>query len=480
MTDYAKQHLARRISWTLANQTLSSRRRRKNHFFHSEVNRIISSQIAKGSVVVDVGCSDGATLAACSPSLAIGIEIDESALSQAQNRLPNLVSVPTAVENVDSWPHDRPDFIILSMVLDEVYDAQSVLRRVAEWSSHDTRVVITTYSRLWRPLIRIAEFLKLKTRPDGENYLPWDQVENLLELEHFEVTKRLEGVLIPFKVPLVSRFVNRWLAPLPVLRFFCLVHVTTARLKRQTPRNIESVGIIVAARNESGHIAELIERVPILAPRQELIFVEGGSSDDTWEVIQRACREYAGDPRMTLRACQQRGKGKGDAVREGFARATSDVLLILDADISVPPEELPRFIEAIRNDACEFANGSRLVYPMDEKAMRLLNLVGNRCFSYLFTYLLGQPVRDTLCGTKVLTQDAYRKIAANRHEFGDFDPFGDFDLLFGASLLGLKIRDIPVHYKERVYGETNISRFSSGWMLLRMSRVAAKRLKFVG
>jgi glycosyltransferase involved in cell wall biosynthesis len=236
--------------------------------------------------------------------------------------------------------------------------------------------------------------------------------------------------------------------------------------------------VIVAARNEAGNIDALVQRLPELAEQQELIFVEGGSSDDTWGAIQRVMAQQT-RPGLQISAHRQTGKGKGDAVRLGFEKATGDILIILDADLSVPPEELPRFIDLMNSGLCEFANGSRLVYPMEQKAMQFLNLLGNRLFGLAFTFLLGQPVRDTLCGTKALWADDYRRIAAGRSHFGEFDPFGDFDLLFGAARLHLKIRDVPVHYKERVYGSTNISRFRHGVLLLRMTSVAARRLKFV-
>jgi len=247
----------------------------------------------------------------------------------------------------------------------------------------------------------------------------------------------------------------------------------------RTTRPVEpSVSVIIAARNEEGNIEPLVRRVPRLAARQEVIFVEGGSSDDTWGAIQRVIANNP-NPATTIKAYKQTGKGKGDAVRLGFAQASGDILIILDADISVPPEELTRFIDLLRRNACEFANGSRLVYPMEKQAMQFLNLIGNRLFGVAFTFLLGQPVRDTLCGTKALWATDYQRIAAQRSYFGDFDPFGDFDLLFGASRLHLKIRDVPVHYKERVYGSTNISRFRHGVLLLRMTMVAARKLRFV-
>jgi len=208
----------------------------------------------------------------------------------------------------------------------------------------------------------------------------------------------------------------------------------------------------------------------------ELIFVEGNSTDHTWAEIQRVAAEH---PERGIRILQQTGRGKGDAVRAGFAVATGDILMILDADLTMPPEELPKFYEAIASGQAEFANGVRLVYPMDEKAMQFLNLCANKTFGLIFTWLLGQPLKDTLCGTKVLSRAHYSRVAANRAYFGDFDPFGDFDLLFGAAKLNLKIADVPIRYKERTYGTTNIQRWKHGWLLLRMVLFAARKLKFV-
>jgi glycosyltransferase involved in cell wall biosynthesis len=254
--------------------------------------------------------------------------------------------------------------------------------------------------------------------------------------------------------------------------------VTTFRPLLRESTTEPSVSIIVAARNEAGNIIDLVDRLPIISSKQELIFVEGGSKDATWEVIQEVIEKNSLASGMTIRSFKQSGIGKGDAVRLGFSKAIGDILIILDADISVPPEELMRFVDLIRRDKCEFANGSRLVYPMDRHAMQFLNLIGNRLFGVFFSFLIGQSVRDTLCGTKALWASDYARIADQRGYFGDIDPFGDFDLLFGASRLGLKIRDIPVHYKERVYGSTNISRFRHGFLLIRMTGLAARRLKF--
>ena len=480
MDQHLAEHVKRQQSWSKSNAPRNARSRRRSRFFHQEVDQLVSSQVVPNSYVLDLGCADGSTLAACEPRTGYGIDLDEDAVRVARESNPGLTFLSTPIEELRELPEPNPDYIVMSMLLDEVYDIQHIVRQVRGWVAPSTRVVIVTYSRLWRPFIRLAELLRIKARSEGENYVPWDEIENMIELEGFEVTKRLDGVLMPLRIPLLSSLINRWIAPLPLIRALCLIRVTVARPMMRAHAPVKSVSVIVAARNESGNIRELIARTPMLAAEQELIFVEGHSTDDTWEVIQAAVTEMQASTPMKLMAMQQPGKGKADAVRMGFAHASGEVLMILDADISVPPEELPQFVRALEEDRCEFANGSRLVYPMDEKAMRFLNLLGNKFFGYLFSFLLGQSVRDTLCGTKVLRRADYDRIVANRDFFGDFDPFGDFDLLFGASRLNLKIRDLPVHYKERTYGETNISRFSHGWLLIRMSNVAAARLKFVG
>ena len=237
-----------------------------------------------------------------------------------------------------------------------------------------------------------------------------------------------------------------------------------------------SVSVIIPARNEKGNIEALIQRTPRMGKHTEIIFVEGNSTDDTWGEIQRQGAHY--QEYYHIKWVQQDGKGKGDAVRKGYSIATGDILMILDADMTVEPEELPKFFNAIASGKGEYINGSRLVYPMEKQAMRFLNLLGNKFFSLAFSWLLGQNLKDTLCGTKVLSRENYLRLAANRAYFGEFDPFGDFDLIFGSAKLNLKFVEIPIRYRARTYGETNISRFKHGWLLLRMTFFALKKVKF--
>ena len=232
--------------------------------------------------------------------------------------------------------------------------------------------------------------------------------------------------------------------------------------------------VVVPCRNERGNIEGAVLRTPVLAKWQEIIFVEGNSTDGTYEECERVRAAY---PDHNIQVMRQSGKGKGDAVRKGFAAARGDILVILDADLTVPPESLPKFVTALTQGKGEFINGSRLVYPFESGAMRFLNTLANRSFAAIFSWLLNQRFTDTLCGTKVLRKSHYDKIVANRGYFGDFDPFGDFDLIFGAAKLNLKIIEVPIRYADRRYGETNISRFRHGWLLLRMVAFAFRKMK---
>ncbi len=451
-------------------------------YIKAEVVRLIQRVIVPNSRILDIGCGDGGILHQLQAANAHGIDIDHDAITKARDSIPNFTFVTESIEAFEPPPGQAFDYILLSGVVEQLEDIHSVFQKLHSFAARETRLVIVSYSRVWQPIIRLAELLHVRQTDKTWNWIPPNEVENLLEQSHFEVVSRTPGILIPIKIPLLSRNVNRWLAPLPLFRAFAAVTVTVARSCSRSviSKNNPIVSVVVAARNESGNIRELVRRLPVMSENQELIFVEGNSLDETWAEINSVISESLGLVRsIRLHAIKQPGIGKGDAVRAGFQIARGDILIVLDADLSVPPEELPRFIESLQNGVCEFANGSRLLYPMERHAMQFLNIVGNRLFGIAFTFLLGQQVRDTLCGTKALWTSDYQKIVSNRSHFGDFDPFGDFDLLFGASRLNMRIRDVPVHYKERTYGATNISRFRHGALLIRMTLIAARRLRFV-
>jgi hypothetical protein len=381
------------------------------------------------------------------------------------------------VESFAAAAELAPERIILNGTFHVERDVQALLEDVHRLCSPATRVLIVYYSSLWKPLFRAARALGLQTTGPEDNWIAPSDVANLLALTHFEIVTSQPRVLLPVWIPLVSAFVNRWLAPLPVLNWFALLNVVVAKTREPQWASVPpSVSVVVPARNEAGNIETLIERLPAMGPADELIFVEGHSTDDTWEAIEHAAARH---PERDITCVRQTGRGKGDAVRAGFAVAKREILMILDADMTVGPEELPKFYRARVSGVGEFVNGTRLVYPLETGAMRFANIVGNKFFALAFSFLLGQSFKDTLCGTKVIDRASYERLASGRGYFGDFDPFGDFDLLFGAQRLGLKIVELPIRYRQRTYGTTNIQRWRHGVLLLRMTLFAARRVKFI-
>jgi SAM-dependent methyltransferase len=451
-------------------------------YWHQYLESVLKKRIPAGQRVLDIGCGTGDILAAVAPSHGVGIDLSQRATDMARTRFPQLEfhqgdgTDPSLLAKIEG----TFDVILVVNVITHFVDVQAAFEAFKEKCHPGTRLFVYSYSRLWQPVLAVAEGLGLKGKAPAESWLPPEEVRGMLALADFEVVRRDAHVVCPMPVPLLADFLNRYAGRLPGAAALSLLYGIVARpaprIAEGAPPAQPSVSVIVPCRNESGHIRPLVQRLPELPAGSEVIFIEGHSTDDTADVIRQVVAE---NPDRPFRHLTQPGKGKGDAVRHAFSVAQGDVLLILDSDMGVPPEDIPRFVKALATGKGEFINGSRLVYPMEERAMRFLNLVANKMFALLFSWLLGQQVRDTLCGTKALYRRDYTRIAQNRSYFGDFDPFGDFDLLFGAARLDMRIVDIAVRYHERQYGTTNISRFRHGLLLLRMSAFAARRLKFL-
>lgn len=422
--------------------------------------------------VLEIGCGCGELLARLRANRRTGIDLSERQIEAARQRVPEAQFHVQAGETL--LLDEQFDVIIVSDTLNLAADVQALLERLHHVSHPGTRLILNFQNSLWRPVLSVARLLGLKSREPANSWLASSDVLNLLHLAGWLPVCRQGRILLPLPIPGLERLANRWLAPL--LPACCLTIFCVAGRQPSGPAIPGSVSVVIPARNEAGNIAAAIARTPDMGPWTELIFVEGHSRDETWEAIQRAA---AANPHRRILTLRQTGRGKGDAVRAGFAAASGDILMILDADLTMPPEELPKFHAVLSSGRAEFANGVRLVYPMDERAMQFLNLCANKTFSLIFTWLLGQPVKDTLCGTKALSRTHYLHLARQRAYFGDFDPFGDFDLLFGAAKLNLRIADVPIRYRERTYGSTNIQRWRHGWLLARMIMFAARKLKFV-
>lgn len=448
---------------------------KKSVYYHSELARYLRFLIPEGSMVLEIGCGTGDLLNALQPRHGLGIDLSPKMVEVARRNHPHLRFEVGDLENLAV--EETFEFVILVETIGHVSDIQLALKELHKVCRPETRVIVVYYNYLWEPLLKLSESIGLRMKRPLQHWLPLQDLENLFFLNEFEVVKRRCHLLIPFFIPLLSTLFNRVVGNLPLWGKLCLNQILIVRPMRQRklPGDV-TCSVIIPCRNEQGNIEQAVARTPNLGRHTEIVFVEGHSQDGTLGECHRVKNKYA---EKDIRVLVQEGRGKGDAVRKGFDAARGDVLMILDADLTVPPEDLPKFFDTITSGKGEFINGSRLVYQMEDQAMRFLNLLGNKFFSWAFTYLLEQRIRDTLCGTKVLWREDYRKLYAGRKYFGDFDPFGDFDLLFGASKLNLRIVEIPVQYRSRVYGETQISRFRHALLLFRMTVVALGKLKFI-
>jgi SAM-dependent methyltransferase len=449
--------------------------KRKNRYYHDSLERILRFHVPAGSSVLEIGCGTGDLLHSLAPKRGVGIDISPKTLEIARSRYPDLTFLEGDAEDLPL--SETFDYVILSDLVGYLEDVQQAFEELQKVCHPRTRIIITYYNYLWEPILRAGERLGRKRPQPDQNWLSLEDFQNLLSLAGFQTIQKGFKILMPVRIPFLSAFFNRVLVNLPLFRKLALVACIVARpAPTPVPQESISCSVIVPARNEKGNIADAVVRTPRMGKHTELIFVEGNSSDGTAEEIERV---IATNPDRDIRLIRQgSGVGKGDAVRKGFAAAQGDVLMILDADLTMPPEELPKFFQALASGRGEFINGSRLVYPMEKQAMRFLNTLGNKFFSVAFTWLLDQRFKDTLCGTKVLYRKDYERIAAGRMYFGEFDPFGDFDLLFGAAKLNLRIVEVPIRYRERTYGSTQISRFRHGWLLLRMTFFAMRKIKF--
>src|SRR6266581_4334675 len=447
--------------------------RESDRFYQRLLRHYYAFWVPPGLRVLELGCSLGDLLASVRPARGLGIDFSPAMVALARQRHQGLeFQVADAAEFSTA---EQFDYILLSDLVNDLPDVQAVFQRLHAVAHSRTRLVLNFFSNLWRPVLHAGEKLGLKAPTLLQNWLSTDDVRNLLHLAGWEVIKTDPRILWPARIPLWDWLCNRWLAPL--LPHFCLTVALIARPKpKREAREEFSCSVVIPARNEAGNIEDAVRRTPEMGRGTEIIFIEGHSTDKTWAEIQRVAQAY---PQRTIKVLKQQSRGKGGAVREAFAVATGDLLFILDADLTMPPEELPTLYEAGRSGTAEFVNGVRLVYPMEEEAMQFLNMVANKLFGLTFSWLLGQKIKDTLCGTKVLFRADYNRIAQNRAYFGDFDPFGDFDLIFGAAKLNLRMVDLPIRYRARTYGETNIHRWRHGWLLLRMVVFAARRLKFI-
>jgi len=447
----------------------------RNAYYYFDQEKYFQFLISSGRSLLELGCGTGDLLNALKPKRGLGIDFSREMVRIAGKRYPHLEFRVADIESIDGWG-ETFDVLILSDVVGHLMDIEETFNRLHAFCRPDSRLIVSYYNFFWEPILRMGELLGQKMPQHHQNWLSTDDICNLLSLAHFQVVKTDVRLLIPKRIPFFSEFINKYFASLPILRKLCLCQYIVARPINHKDKEEFSTTILIPCKNERGNIEPAIRRIPNFGKHQEIIFVDGHSTDGTQEEIKQMIRNHLD---KDIKLVIQSGNGKGDAVRQGFDNASGEILMILDADLTVPPEDLPKFYQALSEDHGEFINGCRLVYPMERQAMRFLNYLGNKFFSMMFTWILNQRFKDTLCGTKALFKKDYDKIQADRSYFGDFDPFGDFDLIFGAVKQNLKVVEVPIRYQERTYGTTNIRRFRHGWLLIKMTIFAYKKIKIL-
>jgi SAM-dependent methyltransferase len=432
--------------------------------------------IPKNSSVLDLGCGDGTLLNLLNAKNAVGVDFNNVLINAGKLKYPNIHYISGDFEDPLILSNIKRSFdvILLSDVLSSVKDVQVTFQNLIPLCNENTRIIIAFHYLIGISVLRIFSKILFKSNVFNQNNFTLNDINYFLILNDYEIIHYDSRILMPWNLYGIGTFINSYIATLPIIKFLCSRRYVVARPILKSVRTEKSTSIIIPCRNEKGNIESAIKRIPQFCKNIEIIFVEGHSSDGTLEELERVKKLYE---HYNILVTQQDGNGKGDAVRKGFELAKGDILIILDADLTVAPEDLPKFYNALNEGTGEFINGTRMIYPMEGQAMQFLNYIANTFFSWLFSWLINQRITDTLCGTKALTKYHYNEILKNRNFFGDFDPFGDFDLLFGAAKLNLKIVEVPIRYSSRIYGSTQISRFQHGWLLLKMVIYSFKKFK---
>ncbi len=455
---------------------------RRGRTFHAEDSKFLKEIIPEKSNILELGCGNGHLLASLNPKYGLGIDFSKKFIKEAKRKYNKLNFVEADIEKLPKTIGNKTkfDFVIICDTIGYLEDITDTLDSLHHFFTEDTRLIVSYYSPLWAPFLGLATLFKLKMVNINSTLLGTSDISNFLDNSHYQTVRIERKILIPFSLFGMERLINRFIAPLPLFSNICLRHYNISRSLKAIKNNKKSASVIIPCKNERGNIASAISRLPRFTDNIEVIFVEGNSSDGTWEEINKVIKvNNRTHKKFNIKAYKQPSKGKADAVFHAFDNATNDILIILDGDLTVAPESLKKFWNKISSGEAEYINGSRLIYPMDNNAMRFLNYIANKIFSILFTWLLGQRFTDTLCGTKVISKKNYLRAKKKNNDLGNFDPFGDFFLIFGASRLCLKINEVPIRYKARIYGETQISRFSHGMLLVKMLVFAFLKIKAI-
>lgn len=447
----------------------------KNQYYYNEIYKHLNFIIPKNSSVLNIRCQTGHFLNAIQPKRGVGVEISESLVKTAQDEYPEYEFIYWDQSCNELDLGETFDFIVFNDLFDSI-DLLQDFKQIKKHCHESTRIIISNYNFFWQPALALGSKLGARMPYLQPNWLTLHDIDVFLKLADLKKVKVHHGFIFPYSIPFLSNFLNDYLAKAPLINQLCLNQMIIARSPCEKGDNDQpSVSIIIPCKNEKDNIEQAVLRIPQMGSDTEIIFCNDQSTDGTEEEIIRVQQAY---PQKNIRLVQGPGICKSENVWTGFDAAQNDILMILDGDLTVVPEELPHFYKALIQGKGEFINGSRLVYPMEKKAMKINNFLGNHFYSILFSYILGSRIKDTLCGTKVFWRKDWQKIKEMAGRWGTKDLWGDYDLIFGAAKLNLEIQDLPVHYCDRIYGVTKMTRvFANGLRMLRICKFAWQVLR---
>ena len=431
---------------------------KRNGFYHSEQKKFISSIIRPESSVLEIGCSTGNLLEVIDAQRVVGIEISPRMAELARHKCDTdkVEIIETSLENFET--NEKFDYIILNHLLEYAYDVQGSLEKIRDFCHDDSRVIVICHNPLWEHILRGTAFLGLRMPDLNRNFKTVMDLRNFFELAGFDPYETGYRLALPKRIPLFTTFFNKVLAKIPGLAVGSFSEYVIAKPKsvHSSSKPRYSCSVIIPCFNEEGNVTLAVERTPDMGTFTEILVVDDGSSDGTKAEAEKIA---AKDPRVRVISYTP-NSGKGYAVKVGFDAAKGDVLMILDADMTVRPEDMPRFFDPIDQGLADFVNGTRMIYPMENKAMGALNFIGNKGFGIILSLIMGRRATDTLCGTK-----AFRKKHYDTFDMTD-KSWGDFDLLLGATKQRLKVVEMPIRYMARVEGDSKMKAFQHGWRLL--------------
>lgn len=455
---------------------------RRYRYYYARKLKVLRHLLPRPGRVLEIGCGLGENLEGLNPEYGLGIDSSERMIEAAKRHYPAADFPNLEFRRLSAFDIGRIeqkfDSVILVNSITEIPEVTQLFQDLHAVCTPATRIVVITYNYLLAPFIAAGGRLGLSPRRPVQNWFSRTDLHNIIRLSGHDLVREGADFLFPAGIPLVSDLLNRFAPLLPIVRQACLLQYAVFRpLVSRVVEGGHSVSVCIPCKNEEENIADIVARVPSMGSKTELIFVDDCSSDGTRARVEEAIQANRD---KTIKLMDGPGRGKGAAVRAGFAAAENDVLMILDADMTVMPEELPQFLKALESGRAEFINGSRLVYPLERMAMRFANVIGNKLFAVTFTYLLSQPIKDTLCGTKVIWRDDYPKMVDSHGYFGGVDVWGDYDWIFGAARFSLKIVDYPVHYRVRSKSETKMTRrLANAMVMLKMCWRAFWKIKVI-